>query len=108
MIEKFNQYAKENSLDIEVSVVLNSNNNSSMNVDDYGSSIEHLLKKHSKKYDIYFYDNMYSPRYSPYFINLKDYLSRDHLSMYSSGIASQSCVFNGKWVGLVSYIFIFN
>ncbi|ORY37872.1 hypothetical protein LY90DRAFT_52773 [Neocallimastix californiae] len=43
---------------------------------------------------------MYSPRYSSYFIDLMDWLPEDHMAMYSSGIASQSCTYKGKWVGL--------
>eukprot|EP00833_Pecoramyces_ruminatium_P005518 jgi/Orpsp1_1/1179550/evm.model.c7180000069828.1 len=43
---------------------------------------------------------MYSPRYSYYLINLKDWLPKEHLELYSSGIASQTCVYKNKWVGL--------
>jgi len=43
---------------------------------------------------------MYSQRYSQYLINLEDYLSKDHIALYSSGIASETCRYNKKWVGL--------
>jgi len=47
---------------------------------------------------------MYSQRYSQYLINLEDYLSKDHIALYSSGIASETCRYNKKWVGLVCQI----
>ncbi|ORX80266.1 hypothetical protein BCR32DRAFT_268953 [Anaeromyces robustus] len=100
LIKKFNEYAKENSIDTEIDIELHSPSNSSLYVDDYGSFIEHLLKKKSTKYDIIFYDVIYTPRYSSYFIDLKDYLPKEHIDNYASGIAYDTCVHNGKWVGL--------
>ncbi|ORX80267.1 periplasmic binding protein-like II [Anaeromyces robustus] len=100
MAKRFNEYAKEHNMDIEVEVELFLRSNSSLFVDDYGSQIEHLLKKRSTKYDLFFYDVIYTPRYSPYFVDLRDYLPEEHIANYSLGISSESCTHNGKWVGL--------
>jgi hypothetical protein len=100
LAHEFNKYAEEKNLDIELSILLYTEKNSTLYVNDYGSTIEYLLRRGSTKYDIYFYDNMYSQRYSQYLINLEDYLSKDHIALYSSGIASETCRYNKKWVGL--------
>ncbi|ORX82997.1 periplasmic binding protein-like II [Anaeromyces robustus] len=99
MKNDFNKYSEENNLDIEVSYVYYSSENCTIYTADYGSTIEHILKKKSEKYDIYYYDVMYSPRYSQYFIDIKDYIP-EHIKLYSPGIASDICTYNGKWVGL--------
>ncbi|KAG4091624.1 hypothetical protein H8356DRAFT_1313100 [Neocallimastix lanati (nom. inval.)] len=49
---------------------------------------------------------MYSHRYSPYLLDLGIRLPSKHISLYSSGIASQTCKYNDKWIGLpVNYEF---
>jgi len=100
MAKIWNDYAKENGIDIELLVTTYSVANSSLNVDNFGMSMEYLLKKETKKYDIFFYDTMYSRRYSPYFLDLKEYLPKEHMKLYSNGIAPQICTYDGKWVGL--------
>ena len=101
VIDKFNEYTKQNNTDIHVTLNLYSVNNSTKYGKDYGSTIEFMLNRGSTKYNIIFYDNMYSPRFSSYFIDLMDWLPEDHMAMYTSGVASQSCTYKGKWVGLV-------
>jgi len=100
VVNKFNEYARKNNIDINLKIELYTENNSTSVVDDFGSTIELLLKKNKNKYDLYFYDNMYSPRYSSYLVDLRDWLPEEHIAMYSSGIASESCTYKGKWVGL--------
>jgi len=102
IVKQFNNFAKENGIDIRVKVDICSQTNSSLFVDDYGSEIEFLMKRKSNKYDIIFYDVMYSPRYAPYFLDLSQYLPKDHMALYSSTVANQTCTYEGKWVGLVS------
>ncbi|OUM66671.1 hypothetical protein PIROE2DRAFT_6093, partial [Piromyces sp. E2] len=96
----FNEQAKKNNLNIEINVTLYNPSNSTNHVDDYGSMLEHLLMKKSLSYDLFIYDNMYSPRYSPYFEDLRNWLPEEHIKMYSSGVASQTCTYEDKWVGL--------
>ncbi|ORX79715.1 periplasmic binding protein-like II [Anaeromyces robustus] len=97
-VEEFNKYAKNNNIDIELKVIIYTPENSS--VTDFGTTIEYLLKRESTKYDIIFYDNVYNAKYSPYFVNLKDFLPKQHIEMYSSGYIPEICKFKDKWVGL--------
>ena len=105
MIDSFNKYAKQNNLDITVSLDLYTNENSTSLVTDYESMLDSLIQ--SDSYDLYFYDNIYSTKFGPHLLNIKEWISQEHLNLYSEGIASQSCVYNDKWVGLVS-ICIYN
>ena len=98
---KFNEYTRNNNIDINLHIELYTPNNSTSYASDYGSTLEALLNKGSTKYDLIFYDTMYSPRYSNLLEDLRYWLPEEHISMYSSGIASQSCTYKGKWVGLV-------
>jgi len=104
LTEQFNAYAKEINVDIHLNLNLQSPSNSVINVNSYASLIEQLEVKQSSKYDIIFYDTMYSRKFSPYFIDLKKYLPEQHLNLYASGIANQTCIYNGKWVGLPIYV----
>ncbi|ORX60797.1 periplasmic binding protein-like II [Piromyces finnis] len=97
---QFNEYAKENNIDIRIDVQLYSPTNSSLNVNDYGTEIEVLMKKKSEKYDLIFYDTMYSPRYAPYFLDLSKHMPKEHIDMYKNTIANKTCTYQGKWVGL--------
>jgi len=101
-IESFNVYAKKNGMDIELHSHTLTPSNSSVLTEDFGSSMEYLLKKKSQKYDLYLYDTMYSRRYYPYFIDLKTYLPKEHMELYNTEISRQTCTYKGKWVGLVS------
>jgi len=101
MVNDFNNYAKKNNLDVELTITLYCNTNSSLLVGDFGTEIEYLLQKHSDKYDFFFYDNMYSPRFSPYFIDISEYLDEKHMNLYNSSIAKDFCKYENKWVGLV-------
>ncbi|ORX64393.1 periplasmic binding protein-like II [Anaeromyces robustus] len=98
--DDFNRYSKEHDLGIKISFEYYTTDNSTVYASDYSATIEHLLKKRSNKYDLFFFDVMYSPRYSPYFIDLKEYLPPEHIELYSGGIAKELCTYNGKWVSL--------
>lgn len=98
----FNDYAKEHNLDATIKTTTYTIANCSSEVDDYGSILEHLLKKKSQKYDLIVFDNMYSPRYAPYLEDLSEWLPKDHMDMYTSGIANKTCTAGGKFVALVS------
>ncbi|KAG4100447.1 hypothetical protein H8356DRAFT_899168, partial [Neocallimastix lanati (nom. inval.)] len=55
VINKFNEYTKQNNIDIHVTLNLYSTDNSTKYVNDYGSTIEFILSRGSTKYDIIFY-----------------------------------------------------
>jgi len=107
MTYEFNKYAKANNLDMELFLNLYTSKNSSLLVNNYGTSLEYLMNKGLTDYDLYFYDIMYTKRYSSYLEDLRDWLPEDHLELYSSGVASQFCKNGDKWVGLVSKNFFF-
>eukprot|EP00833_Pecoramyces_ruminatium_P014807 jgi/Orpsp1_1/1188839/evm.model.d7180000067636.1 len=100
VVKEFNDYAKRNSLDIELKIIIYTPENSSIFVNDFGTTIEFLLTKKPGKYDIFFYDNMYSPRYSSHFVDLKDLLPEEHFDLYSTSWVSEVCKYKDKWVGL--------
>jgi len=104
IINDFNNYAKANNIDVELSINLYTPSNSSILVNQYGNAIDFLLSKNSTKYDIIFYDTLYSWRFSPFLTDIKGRIPEDHLNLYSPGIASQTCLINGKWVGLPLYV----
>ncbi|ORX77361.1 periplasmic binding protein-like II [Anaeromyces robustus] len=100
MVDEFNVYAKENNLNITLNLVLFSKANATSDVKDYETMLESLFFKKSKKYDLIFYDNVYSIRFGPYLLNLNDYIPKDHINMYTEGIASKSCVYKNSLVAL--------
>ena len=106
IINKFNKYSQENNLDITLKLTLFTSDNSTVSFEDYESSLEYLFQMRSQKYDLIFYDSVLSIKYSNYLLNLKEWIPEKHFDEYVNGIASQSCVYNGKWVGLVIYIYI--
>ncbi|KAL6625309.1 periplasmic binding protein-like II, partial [Neocallimastix sp. 'constans'] len=101
LIEKdFNNYAIENSLDIQLNVTLYTFNNSLDLENDYRSTIEYIQNNDSTKYDIYFFDIIYSSKYYEILLELDDVIPESHFLLYSSGIAPYICKYNGKWIGL--------
>ncbi|ORX46943.1 periplasmic binding protein-like II [Piromyces finnis] len=100
LIKRFNILSKEKGLDVEVKLNLLTMANSTLLINDYGTTIETMLKKKEGKYDIIFYDNVYPVRFGPYLVDLKTVLPKGLIDNYSSGIASETCTYNDKWVGL--------
>jgi len=107
-MDKFNNYAKENGLNIKFEIT---SITPSMSMTDgkkeLNTIIKSLLKKKSSKYDIYFYDNVYSSNYSNYFLDLYEYLPKSHLDMYNDDIITNLCVYNNHLIGLVTIIYLF-
>ncbi|KAL6631985.1 periplasmic binding protein-like II [Neocallimastix sp. 'constans'] len=100
MINKFNNYSKENNLNITLHFNYYSRINSTNNVGDYESQLDILFNRHSQKYDIIFYDNIFSRRYGPHLLNLKELLPNEHINLYSDNILSKTSLYKDKLVGL--------
>ncbi|ORX64251.1 periplasmic binding protein-like II [Anaeromyces robustus] len=100
LVKEFNSYAEEKNLGIHVTTNLLTYENSTLEVTDYENSIESMLKKKSEKYDIIFYDRIFNYKFGPYLVDLKEYLPESHFKWYEPGIASETCVYDKKWVGL--------
>ncbi|OUM58629.1 hypothetical protein PIROE2DRAFT_16035, partial [Piromyces sp. E2] len=100
LLKEFNKYAKENGINIRAKLNLLTLANSTVLIGDYGTTLETILKRKDGKYDLIFYDNVYPIRFGPYLVDLKKVLPPGHVEMYASGIASETCVYKDKWVGL--------
>jgi len=105
IIEDFNQYSATNNLGVKININLLTNLNSTISIASYESTIENLLNKNKTNYDIYFYDNIYTPIIGKYLLNLKEYIYDDedyNLDMFDPKIISESCMYKDKIVGLVN------
>jgi len=80
--------------------------NFTMEVTNYESILISMFQKQSPKYDIIFYDNIYSVQFGPHLVPLNDKLSNEHIKMYLEGVASQTCIYNKNLIGLVHIIFL--
>ncbi|ORX72573.1 hypothetical protein BCR32DRAFT_250021 [Anaeromyces robustus] len=99
-VDGFNQYAKENNIDVKAVLNLMTRNNFTASLENSYLMVESLLKKKNNKYDIYFYDNSYVKKYSPYLLDLKKVIPEEHINMYDENILAQGCKNNDKLVGL--------
>jgi len=90
MVDDFNRYSKNNNLDITLNLNLLSFSNATSTVTDYESELKDLFQRKSKKYDIIFYDNIYSQRFGSYLVDLKNILPKNHIDMYMNEITSQT------------------
>ncbi|KAG4090153.1 periplasmic binding protein-like II [Neocallimastix lanati (nom. inval.)] len=110
LINNFNKYSKENGYDITIKLNLLTPSNSTSNTNDFLSLMESILLKKSDKYDIYFYNNIYTSRFEPHFLNLKEWLPKEHIDKFTL-IDSDSYSYNNKLIGLpifIDYSVIYN
>jgi len=103
IISDFNNYAKEQHLDITIHRTTLSSQNSSIHVDDYATFIESKLNKKNPDYDIIFIDIIYAYKYVNHVADLNKYLSKETLDNYKSGIASKIGYIGNKWVTMVNF-----
>ncbi|ORX82376.1 periplasmic binding protein-like II [Anaeromyces robustus] len=101
-IDGFNQYAKENNIDIEVKLSLMTRSNFTASLGNSYLMVESLLKKKNNKYDMYFYDFSFLKKYGPYLLDLKELLPKEHINMYDDNILSSICTYEDKLVGIPS------
>ena len=93
-------------LNITLNLNLLTPKNSTVNRDEFFSLIDSFLQKKSNKYDIYFYDNIYTPKFEPYFLDLNKLLPKEHINLYKSIENYESYSYNNKLVGLVNLLII--
>ncbi|ORX59104.1 hypothetical protein BCR36DRAFT_276257, partial [Piromyces finnis] len=107
LIEDFSTYSKNSGLNITLSITFITLSQSNDQNNDYISMIDFLFSRKSNKYDLYFFDAVYSNRYSPFLENLDVWLPSQHLEIFNSGVASKYCL-NSKnqFISLVNiYIY---
>jgi len=100
-----NKYAKEHNLDIKLKLHMFTEQNTTFGEDFYSSTIDSILNRKSHKYDVFIYDPLFTRRYSPYFIDLQDYLPKELMSLYTSNAdAAKTGYYNGQWIGVPIYL----
>jgi len=98
---EFNKYSKNEGLDIHLDFILFSIENSTRDWDSFDSAMHLLLQQKKTKYDMLIYDPLYTRRFYPYLVNLRDVIPKEHLDMYN-GDAKKIGVYKNSWVGLVN------
>jgi len=104
LIDNFNEYSTKNDLNIHIELNILTPNNSTTEVTGYGSTIEALLNRKSEKHDLFFYDNIYSAKFGNHFLNLDDFLPKEHVDDYNYDIISKSCTNKNSLISLVIII----
>jgi len=105
-IDDFNSYSEKNNLDIIIHLNLLTILNTTYSFTSYGSMIENLLRKKSQKYDIFFYDNLYTLKYAPHLLDLNNEIPNELLNKYDKDIIANTCSYDDRLVGLViNYIY---
>jgi len=102
LINDFNNYALSNNLNVTISLNLFTPANSTKNTGDFCSVIDQYLQKKSNKYDIYFYDNIYTSRFEPHFLDLNELLPKNHTELFTEAQTSESYSYKNKLIGLVN------
>ncbi|KAG4094545.1 hypothetical protein H8356DRAFT_1277005 [Neocallimastix lanati (nom. inval.)] len=100
LIDQFNKYSNEQGLDITIKLNLLTSYNSTFSLSNFGTMIESLFKNKKNKYDLYFYDNLYTPRYGHYLLDLRELISKEVLNLYDKAIISKTCMYKDRLVGI--------
>ena len=102
IVNDFNNYAKEQNLDITIHKTTLTTLNSSDHVDNYEAFVEAKLKKKSQDYDIFLIDNIYSNRFAEDVNDLSKYLSNEIIDKYTN-INLKTGYVGEKLITLVSF-----
>jgi len=106
MADDFNKYAEEKQWDISINMVIYKSYENFTNQESFATAVDQLLKKKSNKYDLYYYDNAYTPQYGKYLLDLRKYLPKEYIDMYQPKLIEKTCEYENKLVGLVKYYII--
>ncbi len=82
--------------------------NASADLENYSTTIDSLLLKGSKKYDLYFYFSTYTKKYANHLLNLEEYLPEEYSTkVFDETILREGCSSSdNKLVALVIYCLI--
>jgi len=100
-VDSFNEYSKNNNLNITIKLEMMTELNSDFSLNNENDRTQYLLNKKHSKYDIFFFDNMYTSQNAPYLLKLDQYLPKEHIDMYNKHILSQIGYHEGHLVALV-------
>jgi len=99
MVMDFNDYAKREGLNTRINYVLHSMFNSTALVGDYEAMLDSMFSKKTSKQDIVFYDTIYTKKFAPHLLDLRNVMPKETVDMYMEGVASQTCVVQDRIVG---------
>lgn len=102
-VEEFKTFSKKHNLNITFNLNLLTSENFTVGVKDYEFFLDNLIQRKSTKYDIYFFDNIFTFKYGPSFENLEKYISKEEMNLFNYNIIKNTCMYNGNWVALVIY-----
>ena len=107
IVKEFNRYSDENNLGIELNLIYFTDSNDSIGYVDYSKALS-LFEMKSKKYDIFAYDFQYLNIFSPYLLELDDYLPKNLTDLYSSKNNKKLTIYNDHILGfvIISYYII--
>ncbi|OUM66485.1 hypothetical protein PIROE2DRAFT_6324 [Piromyces sp. E2] len=88
LTNEFNEYSNQNYLNITLKHILFTPENSTELLNNYGESVESLMKRKSDKYEIYMFDSIFTYRYKENLINLKINMPQEFLDNYDSDICA--------------------
>jgi len=103
IINEFNEYSKENNLDIELNKIFYSSDNVTSNINDYATAMESSLIKGSKKHDLIMVNAVYVYRFENYVTDLRNYVSKEIRDLYSNDLVLSIGMKNNKLIGLPLY-----
>jgi len=102
----FNEYSKQNGLNIRIQLKVLTPENSTSEFENYGAMLDSYFSKKSNKYDIYFYYSAYSKKYANHFLNLRNYMPEKFFEGYDERILKETCSSeDGELIALVIYIY---
>ncbi|ORX64985.1 periplasmic binding protein-like II [Anaeromyces robustus] len=104
MVNGFNAYSKENNLDIDLELTFFSEDNNTQGYIDLYATLN-LLKKKTNKYDIFAYDPLYLRSFTPYLIELDEWVDKELLDIYSTKEVLNISVFNNHRYGIPIILF---
>jgi len=99
LCQDFNNYAKENNLNINVNLIMLTHDNSTASADDYSLSLNQLYVKKRIKYELIFYFNFNMNGFENYFVDLNKWLNKNTINMYEPQVLLQTCTKKNKLVG---------
>jgi len=100
IVTDFNNYAKEKGINTKIHLNLFTFDNATGVITDYESMLDSIFSRRNSKYDFIFYDSIFSPRYAPDLLDLKDIIPKETIDMYMTGIAKETCIIDDKIIAL--------
>ncbi|ORX61247.1 periplasmic binding protein-like II [Piromyces finnis] len=104
MVDKFNNYASENNLDIDLNLVYFGKTNSSETFEFYESFIESHFKKEFDKYELIFLNDLTIGTFGEHLLDLSDFVSKDLRKLYSGKSYYEHCFYKDKWISLPIFL----